>query len=344
MRAFEDYALLIPHLWEKEDQWQAALVDVEGAEKELILCQVRAVNLLKYIPDSKGSPERLAWLSLWAKVFSALEGTRGALGREAEAAIAVLARVAFESALHVHAILEPVHILERLKGSNAAKTTVTDRARDGAWNEVVDRLRAYAAWCLWSDRLYYEELLDPRTLEGVYDPQPTRELVSDPQARAAHEAFFGPLDLRNEHELQADRSNYEREIKSFLGRVKDWLADRRLEPWVRRLTRRAPAESSGSSFFSLLDDSSVGVARRLHSLGLRFSYSRYVRGSMLVHGSTLDQSLYVVADSIAPVLGSLNFDAQAAARDVCGSCNQVVLGLHLAQKKIWPPSDVAGEK
>src|SRR5574341_2184396 len=208
MRAFEDYALIIPQLWEKEDKWKDALAHAEGAEKDLILCQVRAVNLLKYIPDSKGSPERVSWLSLWSKVFSALEGTRGALGRDAEAAIAVLARVAFESALHVHAILDPVHILERLKGSSAAKTSVSDHARDGAWNEVVDRLRAYAAWCLWSDRLYYEELLDPRTLEGVYDPPPTRELVSDPQARAAHEAFCGPLDLGNEHVRAADPSKY----------------------------------------------------------------------------------------------------------------------------------------
>lgn len=110
----------------------------------------------------------------------------------------------------------------------------------------------------------------------------------------------------------------------------------------RRLARRAPTDSSGSSFFSLPEESSVRVARRLHSLGLRFSYSRCVRGSMLVHGATLDQSLYVGTDSTAPVLGSLTFDAQAAARDVCGSCNQMVLGLHLTQKRIWPSSGLLG--
>ena len=65
--------MLIPHLWEKEDEWKAALADAEGAEKELILCQVTASEPPEIHSDSKDSPERLAWLSLWTKVFSVLE-------------------------------------------------------------------------------------------------------------------------------------------------------------------------------------------------------------------------------------------------------------------------------
>ncbi len=94
----------------------------------------------------------------------------------------LLERVAFESVIHVHTILEP--------------------GGSGAWDEVIERMRAYTAWCLWNDKRFYAELLDPQTQQGIWDQAPTLEIVSDPDERAMYERLFGPLEVEEQYALR----------------------------------------------------------------------------------------------------------------------------------------------
>jgi len=335
MKTFEEYSLVIPPLWIKEAEWEEAVQEAQGAERQLLLCQLRLINILKDIPDSNATPERVAWLSLWAKIYGALDGARGALDRQTVVALRVIDRVCFEWTLHVQAILQPALSLDKLANSHAGKVTVAENARQDAWNQAVRRLQGYAAWCLWSDKDCYEEMLHPKTQAGVWDPRPARELVADPQGFAAHEAFFGPVDLRNEHDLDRDGATHEQAIGEALRRVSDWLADERLKPWVSKLAHGATGEAGGPTFFSLLEDTAVSVPRRLGMTGLRFSYFQYKLGSMVAHGSTLDQVLEIGLDSMAPAIGSLRSDPAVDAESVAASCNLSLLGLYLLEKRIW---------
>lgn len=269
-------------------------------------------------------------------MFSLLNGVRGALDRNAVFAIDILARAAFESVLHGQAIIEPVIQLHELERSRLGRTTVAESARRNAWTQAIDRLRAYTAWCLWADRRYCEERAHPRTQEGIWDPDPVRSIATDPEALRAFEAYYGPLDVRNEHELERDRLAQEADLKVRRERLSMWLSDARLKTWVAKLTAQSVSDPTGSSFFSLLFDDQRSIASRLGRRGERFAYFRYMRGSLLLHGSTCDEMMHLGKTVLAPAFAGDEDDTTRAANDVASSCNLIVLCLFLMQKHVWP--------
>lgn len=336
MPPLDAYTIIVPELWKMADEWRAALEEADGAEKHCVLVQLRAVNLLKTIRDAPATPERLAWMTLWTRVFSLLDGVRGALDRHGVFAIDILARAAFESVLHTQAIIEPVIQLHELEKSKLGRTTVAESARRNAWTQAIDQLRAYTAWCLWADRRYCEELGHPRTQDGIWDPDPVRAIAADPESLRAFEAFHGPLDLRNEHDLERDRLAQEAGLQARRERLDTWLADARLKSWVAKLTAQSVANPTGASFFSLLFDDQRSIASRLGRRGERFAYFRYMRGSLLLHGSTCDEMMHVGKTVLAPAFSGDDEDTAHAGDDVANSCNLIVLGLFLMQKHVWP--------
>ena len=117
--------------------------------------------------------------------------------------------------------------------------------------------------------------------------------------------------------------------------MNEWLADERLEPWLHRLGSRESSVRGPSSLFALLGEAKTGIAGQLHSLGIRFAYNRYIRGSLIIHGSSVDQFLEI-GESIAPGFGSSNFDADLGARSVANSCDHVLVRLQLLKGHVWP--------
>ena len=336
MPSFESYQLLVPELWKQAEEWQEALEEADGADKRCVLIQLRAVNLLKPLKTEPATPERLAWMTLWTRAFVLLDGVRGVLSRNAAFTTDVLARVAFETALHTQAILEPVTALHELERHGPGRTLVTDRARQDTWQDVVARMRAYTAWCLWSDLRYCDEVTDSRTQDGIWDPQPARGIASNPEALKAFEAYYGPLDLRDEHELERDQQQQLAGLAQKRERIASWLSDKRLQEWVTKLRNLQAGEPNARSFLALLFGEQSTIARRLGMMQQRFAYFRYLRGSLLIHGSTLDEMLMLGQGVIAPAIRSDDEEANRAAYDVASSCNLIVLVLFLTQKHIWP--------
>ncbi len=212
MIPLQSVSLYIPRLWEKD--WSEAISNTEGVDRQLLIYQARAASLLEKIDDFEANPERLGWLSIWTKTFVTLDGARSGLVRYSDYVLQILARTAFESVIHVRTILEP---------------------GPGVWDEVIDRMRAYTAWCLWNDKGFYEELLRPQTQYGIWDQTPTLEIVRDPDQRAIYERLFGPLEVEEQEELKRQQDLQIYQAEQAKRRIEIWLDHPGLQSWAQKL-------------------------------------------------------------------------------------------------------------
>lgn len=196
-------ALWFPPLWEKD--WDGAIRNAAGVEKNLLRIQAQAANLLRQINDQRVTFVRLAWLNLWTKAFVALDGAVCALPMNSLYVLRMVARASFEQMLHAQSIMEPV--LKIYSGSEASKEKVIppDLIKDRE-EESVKRLEAYAAWCIWNDHIFYEQLVRSETLDSVWDANPSQQIAWDLESLEAYESIYGQLKIDlDERELKKGR-------------------------------------------------------------------------------------------------------------------------------------------
>ena len=260
-----------------------------------------------------------------------LQAARGALSRNSEFTLHALQRAATDVTLQMHVILAPISKLAEVETLPHVK--VSPAAKERAWSDVADRMRAHAAWCLWNDRRYWESVLRPGVLQAVWDPQPTREIVGNKEMRSLHEGLFGPLDLMNEHELEKEQQESRSAATSALERVRSWLADGAMSPWVARIEERATTKNP--SFFELFDDEGKSVGGCLRNMDLAFAYVPYMQESMLLHSSTLDLIFTYGQDALYPDLVGSREVVEGMARGVGDECARVLLQLELVRGHIW---------
>lgn len=75
--AFEQLHLIIPELWDKP--WDELVADEdEGLQQELLAAQARYARMLARLDPKPVTPQKVAWLAFWARMFGALTGVRGA--------------------------------------------------------------------------------------------------------------------------------------------------------------------------------------------------------------------------------------------------------------------------
>ncbi|MGQ0658371.1 MAG: hypothetical protein ACT4NU_09805 [Chromatiales bacterium] len=301
--------LFIPHLWDKD--WAAAVAEAEKEEKFLVSIQERAAYLLKPISDFDVTFERLGWLNLWTKVFSLLEGARASILRNSKYLLEILNRIGFELFLQVY--------------------TITESNRK-------DRLRGYCAWCLWNDRDFVRELVDPKALDGIWDVSDVRDIVEDPLGREVYESLFGSLPegmVADEREAKKGRLQQQDRGRHRLERIEAWLHDPDLGVWLEKLEQISDGHRS-PSFFALFGQDEASIPKRLKSAGMRWSYGLYKKGSMFIHGSTLEHSLMIGNESITPAFLDTEESVNDLANHVGHICNHVLVGLCLLQQELWP--------
>lgn len=337
MPTFEDFSFIINPLWEKE--WSEAFAEAQGADKQLIALQGSLANMLKRINNVAVNAERLAWFGLWTKTFAVLDGARAALARNSQYVLQMLSRLTFESVLHIRTICEPVSKLCELK-STAFKTKISEQALQRGWNDAIERMRAYTAWCLWNDRQFYQELIDERTLNEVWNPNPARDIANDPEKLAIHETLFGPLGVEiNTDELKKGRSKQKRQLRLNLDRVEAWLNHSDIQPWFTKLNELKERPPHKTSFFALVNETEESISKRLQSVKLRFAYASYMQGSMIIHGSTLDKLFHIADDKLVPLFFGIDDQAEALAIDVGKDCKQIMIILILLQEHLWNDND-----
>jgi hypothetical protein len=316
------YQLVVPELWNKN--WSEVIDEAEGVEKMILVIQARAANLLKGINDFEATPDRLAWLSIWTKAFSALDSVGGALGRNSEYVLEILSRVVFETLLHIRTIVEP------LTNGHGERTVES-------YDDAVKRLQAYAAWCFWNDQQYYKESLNFRNMKAAFDAKPSADIVSNPEGLSHFLNIFGPLDLEpDQNKLNSACRAHERSLKIEINRVKTWLEHPQIREWasiIRDMQLRACGKSI--TFFSLFSESEESIRKRLTGFELRFAYTLYMKGSMIIHGSSLDQSLHMVNNKVIPnFIGSDN-QVDSLAQSITSRVNSIMVWLYILQKQLW---------
>ena len=298
----------LPRLWEHD--WERMAADSNGAEKLLLSIEGQAAHLLKFMSDDVANFERLAWLGIWSKSFCILEGARGALGQRSQYTVELLSRAVFEMVLHAFTI----HEIEPIK-----------------------RLRAYAAWCLWNDHHFQMKFLDPSTLSRIWNPHPAVDIAKDAESRRVYEELFGPLDIETDpKELHRGRVDQFREEKLRLDRLAAWLSDPDVCPWVERLSNLSKRRGRAPiPFFALFNETEGSVARRLESLDMGFLYLAYVKGSMFVHGSTLDHMYLTQERCLTPLFTGNRENVEAQAEQIGHACNIVLVLLKSIRSRLW---------
>lgn len=301
--------LNLPPVWEND--WPKALANAEkGTDRRIVVTQRRTAHVLKNIPDRAFSFERLAWLTLWEKGYWILDGASSGLRGRSEYILHVLSRVTFDLWLHATTIAERDHI---------------------------SRLRAYSAWCIWNDIHFQRELLHPKTLDGVWSPDPARGILEDKELREQYEKIFGPINVETDDKvLKRERFRQQDKEQHRRHRLERWLDHPDLRDWKKKIEELVRTRNTQIPFFSLFDESHGSVAKRLKSMGLRFLYLSYIKGSMFVHGSTVEHVMNYSGDQVAPRFLDDSEKCESLAGGVEGGCAGVVLVLNLLKRKLWP--------
>lgn len=326
----ERMTFIIPNLWDKN--WADAIESAGEPERTIIHIQRRAALILKDSKDFQVTFARLAWLNIWSKTFSALDGTLCALAKDSIYLLRILTRTTFELELHLLMILKPVlDLYERGQSSVPAQSKKEKEAVS------IRRLEAYAGWCIWNDRLHYKQILKPNTFEAVWDPEPALKILHDPKALVAHEAVFGRLDVEtNERELKKGRLIQQDVGYHRIGRLDTWLNHPVLASWHEKLKSLAGRkEKKFVTFFSLVGEAPGGVPKEMEKLEIPFAYSVYNEGSLAIHGSTLDQFLHLGETEIIPLFFGQRDEISSIARHIGQMCNRIVIGLFLLQTHVW---------
>jgi hypothetical protein len=312
---FENLTLVVPELWEKP--WDEIIAEAEGIEREFIATQARYARLLRPIAPTPVTPEKVGWLALWSRLFGCLSGGRGAIDWEARLAISVLTRVAFETALHLQAVMLPVLNAADLVGS---------RIDEKHWAAARDRLRACVTWSLRGDEALYRHVSSDRILDEAFDPRKERAFIEMlGENKAPWESLSGQrLEVVSDQEASFDRSKAVARFRKKRNRLSRWLSDPRLKPWYRQI-RELEKHTSPVSLFLLLG---VGnsVPAFLRSRGLGIGYFEYLQGSAVVHGSSLEASMLTTETLVAPDFANLDGSFEESADRLLSNCRlQAVL-------------------
>lgn len=296
--SFEELTLVIPQLWDKP--WPELVEDAEGPERDLIAAQARYARLLKGIQPSPVTPEKLAWLALWSRLYGCLSGCIGTAQWEARFPAGVLARVAFEASLHLQAVMIPV--------LDAAETRKLDEAD---WMTVRERLRAYLTWSLRGDEALYRHVSSERILNEAFDRRGERDFINVlGESREAWEHLTGQhLEVVSDQEALFDRSKAAARFRKERDRLARWLADSRLKPWYRRL-RELEQQTRGNVSLFLFLGVGDSVPAFLRSRGSGVGYFEYLQGSAAIHGSSFEAAMLTTSEVIAPDFGNLTGEYQ----------------------------------
>lgn len=314
MAAINELDLRLPRL-PTHQEWERAVTEAEGPlAKKALAVRARGYSLLAGVEEAKASAERLGWLNLWTKAMWALEGAACAHEGRSAWLLKCIERSTFEWRLHSQVIVQPVDT--------------------GLEREVVERLRAYAAWCFWSDRDYYSRCLTSGNLREIWDPAPAQHILGSSTTRSVHEALFGPLEVETDAmELAAGRAEMELLYGNTIGQITEWLAAPPLRKWADLLTQKYQEMERPANFYELFERGAT-TSKELRRLGMRFAYLLFAKGSMAIHGSSMDEFIRIDDGSVYAGLeaedGRLAVDYEGLVDD----CNALIVLLAAMHKII----------
>jgi hypothetical protein len=323
--SLDDLTLYVPSLWDQP--WEEYVESSDGLERDFIIAQAAYAKTLRQIAGERASPEKMAWLSLWSRLFGALSGARGAAKWESRFAVTVMERVAMEAFLHLEVVMLPV------LGGNGQPTS-------HAWKNVRDRLCGYLAWTLYGDELFYRQLLDDKILEAIFDPVPERKVIEElGSSMQAWETLTGSqFEVVSDQEAFSDRKKARKQLMADTNRVTKWLSDPRLRPWIDklRILKRDSTNHQGATTLFALFDLSSSVAGYLKKSDARIKYLTYLKGSGCIHGSSFEASMVATDAMIAPDYANFGRGFETSTKVILSDCRLAILLLQVLAGHLAP--------
>jgi hypothetical protein len=310
-----------------EEEWIAVINELEGLNREAAIVRAKGYNLLADFYEPIATFERIGWINLWSKAIVALESAMLAFQEGLDWILQTTLRSTFEWVLHAYVLIEPIFDLVGLEKSNH-KVVISSRSRMYSHKMTVERLRAYAAWCLWSDKVFYKDLIHPKTLAGVWDPNPAKKILEKEKDKEGYERFFGSIKVETDKEkLNKDRKEMERLYRDKIARIDKWLEDPQLKLWSDKIIEVSQKKKGAVSYFNLFDPDAT-VKKGLEKLGARFGYVQYSKSSMALHGSSMEQFVIIGDSIVTPKVKRANQAEETLFECVISDCNQlfVLLG------------------
>jgi hypothetical protein len=330
------YKLALP-AFNLED-WNAAVESTSGAMQEILRTQADGLRLLETIREPMASTERIGWLNLWSKTFAVLEAVAAALMHHSKLVLILSWRNSFELMLQTHAVIDPLRKLNQKTTSGKTATgTGLNTIREYAYRACVDRLRAYTAWCLWHDKVYFTEILNPRSMRDIWSVGLDGEdgtqstLKSSSRFISLLENEGGVFDDSFLHEgSRRTRTLYTDKIRQ----IDEWLADPLLSKWADNIEEASQNNPAGVPFYMLFDRSDVSIPKRLLREGIRFTYSTYIKSSMASHGSSMEEFIEVGDKTIKPLLKGDKDQLNILAPEVIFRCQHIYTILGILNKEM----------
>lgn len=317
----KSFSFVIPEFVESD--WREAIDEAEGFERELLIKRAQTVCLLREVKDNEVTPAKLAWMNLWTRCISILDGTQSALSGNSTFVLEVLERISTETFMHIHTILEPL-------------TNPQSRSKETA----TDRLNAYTAWTLGEDMRYITTMSHKSSLNTVWDPEPARGIKFHPKKSAAYEELFGEIKIDTDPvSLRVGRLNQEEDLRNCRRRLEAWLKHPDLVRWKEKIRLlEQPTESTkrrSVSFFEIFNITEKSLGVKMNQIGLGIGYLNYKKSSMLIHGSTIEQMNMTIANKIVPKVRADKTEIEANADLVCSLCHRTALYLNILVKQLW---------
>jgi hypothetical protein len=326
MTSLKELKLILPQL-PTEEKWIELINDLEGLTKEAAIVRAKGYNLLADLDESKATFERIGWLNLWTKAIVALESAMSAFQEGLNWVLQTIARSTFEWVLHAYALIEPISDLLEIEKSNR-KVVSSKWARLHSDKMTVERLRAYAAWCLWSDKESYHYLIHPKTLKKIWDPIPAEKILADKNYKEDYEQLFGNIKVVTDHEiLSKGQKEMDSLYRKKIACIDELLRDPQLKSWADKILEISRKKKGSVSFFNLFDPDAT-VIKKLKKLGPQFGYILYSEGSMALHGSSMEQFVIIDDSKVTP---KINIKEQADERlfeKIISDCNRILVILY----------------
>jgi hypothetical protein len=175
----------------------------------------------------------------------------------------------------------------------------------------------------------------PNAMEAACDTKTAQKIISDPVERQFVEEFFGGGDEFYRVAQNFNRVEAERGLNVELRRLRELLNDRSLSVWRHRLEAQQPP----SSFFAMCNENTPTLPRLLRQMEMRFAYSLYSRGSMAIHGTSLDQFIYETGErSWVPRIAPVGKRWRNTATAIASHLDETYLFLLGTKMHVWESS------
>jgi hypothetical protein len=311
--------------------WEAAVESASGAMQNILTAQTEGVRLLAAIQEPVASTERIGWLNLWSKVFAALEAVTAALTQRSKLVLLLSQRTSFELMLQAHAVIDP---LRKLSEENDGSSTTNEK--EFAFRSCVDRLRAYTAWCLWHDKAYFKEVLNPKSMRDIWNlglDHGAQDVNKSP-AMISQVIETGEIGALDENFLRVGSRNVRKLYTDKIRQIEEWLADPFLRKWVDGIEQASRKNIVGVPFFTLFDHADISIPKRLLREGIRFTYSAYIMSSMASHASSMEEFIQIENNSLKPLLSGDEEELKTLSSEVILRCRHIYTILNILNKEM----------